>query len=91
MVNTEEISIGDEQTRPWAEFPGLMEPHDYAMARLFTEHVRVAAIPLSAFHEHANLHMSKPWLRFCFCKRAETVAEAAHRLSCAFPPCSANQ
>jgi aspartate/methionine/tyrosine aminotransferase len=50
-----------------------------ALCRRMVEHVRVAAVPGSSFfHEKAG---GAPWIRFCFCKKYETLEEAG-RLLC---------
>jgi aspartate/methionine/tyrosine aminotransferase len=82
MAKSDKIveKIQDTEKRPWAEFPGLTEPEDYDRARWMTEHVGVACIPPSAFYEHENLGDARDWLRFCFCKRDDTLEEAVRRL-----------
>lgn len=81
MVNTKSISPGPlPEPRDWLEFPGRKEPHDYQLARWLTETIGVAAIPPSAFYEHEDLAQARDWLRFCFCKRQDTLATAAERL-----------
>ncbi|GIU79559.1 MAG: aminotransferase [Bryobacteraceae bacterium] len=50
-----------------------------ALCRRMVEHLRVAAVPGSSFfHEKAG---GAPWIRFCFCKKYETLEEAG-RLLC---------
>jgi methionine aminotransferase len=52
------------------------EPDRELALRLTREH-GVASIPVSAFYQDAtNNHM----LRFCFCKKEETLIEACARL-----------
>ena len=52
---------------------------DVAFARYLVEHVGVAAVPGSSFYRNAAAGRTK--LRFCFCKRDETMAEADRRLA----------
>lgn len=52
---------------------------DVEFARYLVKDVGVAAVPGSSFYRHAELGRTK--LRFCFCKRDETLAEADRRLS----------
>ena len=82
MANTTALKtpVVSDQSE-WAEFPGMTEPIDYFKARWFTKHVGVAVIPPSAFYEHDSLHLAKDWLRFCFCKKQDTLESAAARIS----------
>jgi len=52
---------------------------DVAFARYLVKEVGVAAVPGSSFYIHAELGRTK--LRFCFCKRDETLVEADRRLA----------
>jgi aminotransferase len=52
---------------------------DVACARHLVQHVGVAAVPGSSFYRNAELGRTK--LRFCFCKRDETLLEADRRLA----------
>jgi aminotransferase len=62
-----------------ADFSNFGFPDDYAFARHLVENIGVAAVPGSSFFTHpedgANL------IRFCFCKREETLREAEVRLA----------
>lgn len=51
---------------------------DVAFARYLVQEVGVAAVPGSSFYRHAELGRTK--LRFCFCKKDETLAAADARL-----------
>jgi aminotransferase len=51
---------------------------DVEFARYLVKDVGVAAVPGSSFYSHAELGRTK--LRFCFCKRDETLDEADRRL-----------
>ena len=51
---------------------------DVAFARYLVKDVGVAAVPGSSFYRNAAAGRTK--LRFCFCKRDETLAEADRRL-----------
>lgn len=53
---------------------------DVAVARWFTTHVGVAAIPPSPFYSPAHQHLTDPYARFCFCKTDDLLDEAARRL-----------
>src|SRR6187200_1034604 len=53
-------------------------PHDVAFARYLVKEVGVAAVPGSSFYRNPEAGRTK--LRFCFCKRDETLAEADRRL-----------
>jgi aminotransferase len=52
---------------------------DLAFARYMVKEIGVAAVPGSSFYRNAALGRTK--LRFCFCKRDETLTEADHRLA----------
>jgi aspartate/methionine/tyrosine aminotransferase len=52
---------------------------DIEFARYLVKEVGVAAVPGSSFYRNAALGRTK--LRFCFCKRDETLAEADRRLA----------
>jgi N-succinyldiaminopimelate aminotransferase len=54
---------------------------DFAFCRFLTEQIGVAAIPPSAFYTEANAPQGKRLARFAFCKRDQTLAEAALRLA----------
>ena len=51
---------------------------DVEFARYLVKDVGVAAVPGSSFYKNAARGRTK--LRFCFCKRDETLAEADRRL-----------
>jgi len=52
---------------------------DVAFARYLVKDIGVAAVPGSSFYSNPSLGRTK--LRFCFCKRDETLAEADRRLA----------
>ena len=54
-------------------------PDDVEFARYLVKEVGVAAVPGSSFYRNAALGRTK--LRFCFCKRDETLIEADRRLA----------
>jgi len=54
-------------------------PDDTAFARFLVTEVGVAAVPGSSFYHDPAAGRTK--LRFCFCKRDETLAEAERRLA----------
>jgi len=53
--------------------------NDVEFARYMVTEVGVAAVPGSSFYRHAQLGRTK--LRFCFCKKDETLAEADRRMA----------
>ncbi len=62
-----------------ASFEGLFEGDDREFARHLVEEIGVAAIPPSAFYARRP-EEGRRLLRFAFCKRMETLEEAARRL-----------
>ena len=58
---------------------GFGFPDDVAFARYLVKDVGVAAVPGSSFYREPAAGRTK--LRFCFCKRDETLAEADRRLA----------
>jgi aminotransferase len=62
---------------------GFGFPDDVEFARYLVQDVGVAAVPGSSFYRHAAFGRTK--LRFCFCKREETLAEADRRLAALTP------
>jgi aminotransferase len=52
---------------------------DVEFARYLVTEVGVAAVPGSSFYRNAQLGRTK--LRFCFCKKDETLAEADRRMA----------
>jgi aminotransferase len=61
-----------------ADISELGFPDDYACVRHLMEHVGVAAVPGSSFFTHPEDGAS--FIRFCFCKRPETLQLAEERL-----------
>ena len=57
----------------------LAEADDVEFARYLVKDVGVAAVPGSSFYSNAAAGRTK--LRFCFCKRDETLREADRRLA----------
>jgi aspartate/methionine/tyrosine aminotransferase len=53
-------------------------PDDVEFARYLVKDVGVAAVPGSSFYKSSNEGRTK--LRFCFCKKDETLSEADRRL-----------
>lgn len=51
---------------------------DVAFCRYLTEHIKVAAIPPTAFY--ANRELGRRYVRFAYCKQEATIAEAIKRL-----------
>jgi aminotransferase len=60
------------------DIAGFGFPDDVEFARYLVREVGVAAVPGSSFYRDAAAGRTK--LRFCFCKRDETLAEADRRL-----------
>ncbi len=61
-----------------ADISGFGFPDDMAFARHLLEKVGVAAVPGSSFFEHRT--DGAQTIRFCFCKKYETLREAGERL-----------
>ncbi|HML18282.1 MAG TPA: aminotransferase class I/II-fold pyridoxal phosphate-dependent enzyme [Bryobacteraceae bacterium] len=61
-----------------ADISGFGYPDDMQFTRHLIEDVRVAAVPGSSFFE--NPREGSQWIRFCFCKKYETLKEAQERL-----------
>jgi aspartate/methionine/tyrosine aminotransferase len=61
------------------DIAGFGFPDDIACAQYLVKEVGVAAVPGSSFYRHAERGRTK--LRFCFCKRDETLLEAGRRLA----------
>ncbi len=61
-----------------ATYGGISDRPDVDFARWLTEEYRVAVIPVSVFYEEPP---AMRYIRFCFAKEPETLAEAAARLS----------
>jgi N-succinyldiaminopimelate aminotransferase len=62
-----------------ADFTDLWEGDDKSFVRYLVERCRVAAIPPSVFYTR-NPEEGKRLVRFAFCKKLETLSEAAGRL-----------
>lgn len=60
-----------------ATYEQLSQEPDRALALRLTREAGVATIPISAFYQDETDHRM---LRFCFCKKEETLKEAARRL-----------
>ena len=54
---------------------------DFQFARWLTAEVGVACIPASPFYQESDKHLGRPFARFAVCKKDETLAAAAERLS----------
>jgi N-succinyldiaminopimelate aminotransferase len=54
---------------------------DFQFARWLTAEVGVACIPASPFYQNSDKHLGQHFVRFAVCKRDETLAAAAERLS----------
>jgi aminotransferase len=61
------------------DIAGFGFPDDVAFARYLVKEVGVAAVPGSSFYSNPAAGRTK--LRFCFCKKDETLAEADRRLA----------
>jgi aminotransferase len=53
-------------------------PDDFTFVRHLIEHCGVAAVPGSSFFADSN--QGATLIRFCFCKKYETLKEAGNRL-----------
>lgn len=65
------------------DIAGFGYSDDVAFAHYLVKEVGVAAVPGSSFYSHKELGRTK--LRFCFCKRDETLTEADRRLTALRP------
>jgi len=63
-----------------ADFSGLSDKDDTAFAKWMAAEVGVAGVPGSSFY-HADAGRGKSMIRFAFCKKQETLDQAAERLS----------
>ena len=54
---------------------------DMQFAQWLIRDVGVACIPASPFYQESDKHMGKHFARFAVCKKDETLAAAAERLS----------
>jgi aspartate/methionine/tyrosine aminotransferase len=61
------------------DISGFGFPDDVTFCRFLVEEIGVAAVPGSSFYSEPQRGSQQ--VRFCFCKREETLAEAARRLS----------
>jgi N-succinyldiaminopimelate aminotransferase len=64
-----------------ADFSSLGFDDDVTFCRWLTTEAGVAAIPPSAFYSDEHKHLAKHWARFAFCKKMETLEQAAERLA----------
>lgn len=62
-----------------ADFSKLGFSNDLEFARHLVEHIKVAAVPGSSFFD--NPLKGGNLIRFCFCKKYETLIEADSRLA----------
>ena len=60
------------------DISGLGFADDVAFSRYLIEKLRVAAVPGSSFYAHPD--RGRQQVRFCFCKKYETLEEARHQL-----------
>lgn len=65
------------------DISGFGFPDDVAFCRFLVEQVGVAAVPGSSFYAHPERGSQQ--VRFCFCKKEETLAEAIRRLALVRP------
>ena len=67
---------------PYAGLPGAARfESDFDFCRWLTTEIGVAAIPPSAFYLPEHAALGQGCARFAFCKRDDTLAEAARRLA----------
>ncbi len=64
-----------------AQLPDGFGGDDFAFCRFLTKEVGVAAIPPSAFYGQAHREHGQRLVRFAFCKRDDTLQQAAMRLA----------
>jgi len=60
------------------DISGLGFADDLAFSRYLIEKLRVAAVPGSSFYAHPD--RGRQQVRFCFCKKYETLEEARHQI-----------
>ncbi|MDF2771328.1 MAG: aminotransferase class [Geminicoccaceae bacterium] len=63
-----------------ADFSSLSDKDDTAFAKWMAAEIGVAGVPGSSFY-HAGAGRGKSMIRFAFCKKQETLDQAAERLS----------
>ena len=63
-----------------ADFSALSDKDDTTFAKWITSEVGVAGVPGSSFY-HAGSGRGKNMIRFAFCKKQETLEQAAERLA----------
>jgi aspartate/methionine/tyrosine aminotransferase len=57
-----------------------LEPKELQFCKWLTKEIKVAAIPPNPFYTPQNRHIADSLVRFCFCKKEETLEEASKRL-----------
>ena len=62
----------------WREPQGAAQVDDVAFARHLVRELGVATVPGSSFFRDREL--GRAYVRFCFCKKDETLDEAIERL-----------
>jgi aminotransferase len=60
------------------DISGFGFPNDLAFVRHLIERIGIAAVPGSSFFLHPEC--GSRYVRFCFCKKYETMRIAAHKL-----------
>lgn len=63
-----------------ADFTALGHTDDVEFCQWLTRAIGVVAIPPTAFYSEEHQSLGRSWARFAFCKRAETLEQAAERL-----------
>ncbi|HEV8497913.1 MAG TPA: aminotransferase class I/II-fold pyridoxal phosphate-dependent enzyme, partial [Gemmatimonadaceae bacterium] len=63
----------------FADFSGLSELDDVTFAKWMTQEIGVATVPGSSFYSRKE--DGRSFVRFAFCKKQETLDQAAERLS----------
>lgn len=76
MGDTSKINVPEE----YLVVDGKAQPRDYAFCRFLVKEIGVAAIPPSAFMSASTKANMGNYARFAFCKRDETLLDAAQRL-----------
>ncbi|MCC7429229.1 aminotransferase class I/II-fold pyridoxal phosphate-dependent enzyme [bacterium] len=61
-----------------ADYSNFSNEDDFTFAKMLTQKSKVSAVPVSVFYENKNSVQNL--LRFCFCKKEETLEQAGERL-----------
>uniref|UniRef100_H2YKA1 cysteine-S-conjugate beta-lyase n=1 Tax=Ciona savignyi TaxID=51511 RepID=H2YKA1_CIOSA len=53
------------------------ESYDYRLVKWLIRNKKVATIPNSAFYSSEHKSIAEKYIRFCFCKKDETISQMA--------------